>query len=267
MLRLRRGRQIDRLAELVLGQRRDVTPELSQQRSLLCRRQERLFDRSKRETGELGGRIAEGVAQALVVGGQRGLEHRRVVGVDRQRHAGAVQTVEGVFLHAREHAQADVRRRADLERNAPRPQLFDQAGVVARPHAVSDALGARDFERVADDPRPAMLTGMGGAVETPLLGLREVLAEGRRGRGGLEAREPERHDRPAVRRALQGVLERQVGLLGHVAHDVEDQPHPDAALLRAGADRLTDGVENLSRVAAFSAWVPIVKCTSLQRTF
>ena len=85
---------------------------------------------------------AEQVGGDLVLAVERGAEHRRVVGVDRDGHAGVAERPDRVLLERGDRAGGDVGRRADLERDAGLGQVREQRRVLGRRGAVADPLGA-----------------------------------------------------------------------------------------------------------------------------
>src|SRR5579864_62487 len=94
-------------------------------------------------------RIEAERGRGLVVAGEVGVEHRRVVGRDRAEDAGGDEAGQRVVVEARDRARAQVRERADVEDGAARGELADEARILLRPDAVTEPVRIEALERAA----------------------------------------------------------------------------------------------------------------------
>jgi hypothetical protein len=78
---------------------------------------------------------------------QGGVEHGRVVGVERDVKSGVEQPFQGMARPIGRHAQADIARRADLKGHLPLAQFGHQGRVFHAAHAVPDAVGVQIVQR------------------------------------------------------------------------------------------------------------------------
>ena len=137
----------------------------------------------------------------------------------------------GCSRERRVHAGRDVGHGRDLERDAGRRELLDEARILDRAHAVTDPVGRVLRERLPDVLRSGPFPGVGDAPQPGVLRSSEHRRE-RGHRRPLAAGGVQRDD--AAPRELQRDLERALGVLRSVvAHDVRADEDPDAVVAPA----------------------------------
>ena len=105
---------------------------------------------------------------------ERGRKHRRVIGVDRHRDTGRDEAGQRMLSQRRHRPGADVRGRADLERDAVLDEIGQQPLVLDGVNAVPDAFGAEEVDRVPDRLGAGRFARVGHAVQAGRPSLIEV---------------------------------------------------------------------------------------------
>ena len=109
-------------------------------------------------------------ARLIVLRAERGVEERRIVGTERDPHAGGNQAVQGMGRPVGIETERQVAAGTDLQGNAAADQLLDQRRILRRAHAVADPR----HRQVADGGPHAFgtahLAGMNGAAESVVMG-------------------------------------------------------------------------------------------------
>ena len=186
-----------------------------------CARQRRLVQRPRVEPERLG---------RLVLAGEVGVEHHRVVGRDGAADARADELGERVLLQRGDRARADVRDRGDVEDEPALGELFDECRILDRPEPVADAVGLELVDRGSHRLGPDHLAGVRDRAQAR----RASSPEGGRERAvrvtGLLASQPDGDD-PALAVAGGVVHERVRVLEGRAAGDVRGEAHLDAVQL------------------------------------
>src|ERR1035438_4077884 len=126
---------------------------------------ERVAEAVPGDPPEFGLREPEALRRQAVFAGQRAAEHRRVVGVQYDRHSRIEQAAHRVVLHALDHPRDQIAGDAYFERNVLLAQVAQQGGVAHRGDSVADAFGA-ESKRVPDGFRPRALAGVRVEVES-----------------------------------------------------------------------------------------------------
>ena len=225
---------------------------------------ERRADGGRRQVAQAGLVEVQQVGRDGVLLVEGGAEHRRVVGVDGDRHPGLDEPAQRVLRERGDGARRDVRRRADLQADPGLGQVREQGRVLGGRGAVADPLGAEQAQRLPDRLRPGRLARVRHAVQTGRAGRVEVRLELRPRHADLRPAEAEPDQR--VDAVLEGVLQRGVGRRqAALPRDVVDpaQHEPEVPLRRDPRvlDRLGVG---LDRDAAQRP--RCTACTSARRT-
>src|SRR5579885_458362 len=176
----------------------------------------------------------EGAVQALNVFVQGDVEQRRIVGIDAQLHAGAVQARQWMRGKVGIDAQADIAARTNLQRDTLLRQVPDQVGIFNRTHAMPDTLRAQGAQRAPYAGRPGILARVRYAVqslgERSLKPGREIL----RRIAVLIATQTERDHSIAFafERDPRGKVRAlpPLGLAPDIAHDIKNPAHLHAKI-------------------------------------
>ena len=175
-----------------------------------------------------------------------GPEHRRVVGVDRDHHAGVAERRDRVLVQRRHRPGRDVGRRAHLQRDARGGEVREQLRVLGGRRAVPDPLGAEQPDRVPDRLRAGGLPGVRDAAQPGGARGVEVRLELRAGYADLRATEAEADQRVrgVVQRVVQGrVGGRQSRLPRDVVDPAQHQPEVPLGVDPALLQRLGVGLD------------------------
>ena len=174
---------------------------------------------------------------------QVGIEHRRVVGVERDVEPFVHRGAQRVRGQRRGHAGADVAGRADLQRDLPLAQFGHQRRVFCRAYAVADPLRA-EGPHLAPVPPARRLARVGREMEAA--GPRRVhrRAEGQRRHLVLHAAQAQRHHAPVL--PGDGPFDRLHGPFdAEITRVVGDEAQDHAVLFQRGGGSGGDAVHHL----------------------
>ncbi len=215
-------------------------------------RGERTLHRVDRDPFEVVETPAEGVVQLAQLAGHRRVAHQPVVGVDRDAEAQATEHADRMVGDRRAHAGVDVRRGAQLQRDAPvahvrreeaEPLVTGRAGdVVHQAHTVAEPLRAAELHGLPDARQPERFAGVDRGVEVlPAHVLERVQVAGGRvaglGPGDVES------DHAGI-----APTDRQLGDLGAArrrAHRREDRVDRQVRAGRAAAEAVHHRLDHL----------------------
>lgn len=195
--------------------------------------------RKRKDGTELGGTGAQS-GEVPVLPAEGGSEEARIVGPERHADAGAEQLPHGMTPAPRKSARRAVRRRADVQGDAPPREKTDQSGILDRPDAVRDADRPKVRQRRGNRVRTTPLAGVneGREAQPPHapIDAREVP----RGDRQLVPAEPESHD-AGPRITLVEVEDPVSGVGTPVPHGVQEHGDPPAVAFVLGEDALQRG--------------------------
>ena len=104
--------------------------------------------------------LADDLLDQRVFAADRRTEERRIVGVDRDDAAGAIEIDVRMRIVGKRRARPRVRRRANFEWNLTPRQQIDDVAIAQRVDTVPDALCAQHFDRCANALGTRGLTGV-----------------------------------------------------------------------------------------------------------
>jgi hypothetical protein len=215
---------------------------------------ERGLDSGKADSCQLGRREAEMRDGQSIFVDERGMEHQRIVRVDRQADARVPELGQRMGRKTRHGACSEIARRADLEDDPALTKIANQLAVLGRTEAMADAWWI-ESERIPDALGPDRLASMWD--EGHPLGLcptnRICIQRGRPVR--LVAGEPQ-GDHPAVL-SLHAPFGRLVAVGERKsANVIEDETHLHAQL--TSCDRRPGGY-GIDHVVERNALEPVVR--------
>ena len=201
-----------------------------------------------RDLRELAVVVAPRFPRGPVDVGEPGVEHRRVVGVQRDGDAGVAEHRERVLRDARVHPRRHVGHGRDLERDPRLGEVCDERRIVHGAHAVSDPVREVVLERLPHVARSRPLARVGDRAEAGILRPAEQRTEGRDG-GALAAGGVQRDDAPTGE--LQRHLQRSLGQLeSRVTHQIGGEAGRDAEVAPTGLEAVQHGFDRPEPVVA-----------------
>ena len=190
---------------------------------------------------------SEVVADALVFLEQSGVEHRRVVAAEDNRHAGSEQPGERMRGKRRYNSGSDVAGRADLQGDPLLTQAVEQGRVAGCGDAVADSFGSELVYGCPDLVRAYALPGVRQAVEPGCASDRELVSETRAPYSCFRAAQAEPDQ--SGWRVMQGSVECLLGAFASVASGYVIDPGQFHALGTGGG---STGIECLRQLTGLN---------------
>lgn len=118
------------------------------------------FDRRQEESSDLVRRETVATLRAFELRRERIAEKQRVIGVERYRNTSIEVLTQRMRLDRFDHAGANIRQWAQLERDAPRRQFLHQLRILNRTRGVTDPIDPQRPDRAPHAGGSRRLAGM-----------------------------------------------------------------------------------------------------------